>query len=228
MRLRTDSLPRTLRLSRDQVRRALAIPSKHFLSRGFSPEVLDAFDVGESAKLKRAVVPLYDDTGEACTGYTVRSLKPPCQACNQHHEPGVDCRWGQQRWGIMGGFPKRTYLYNYARAKKTDSPVIFLTEGPPDVWRLAESGHVAVALLGADATDEQLHKLAALGKTVRVAFDNDPPGVAARERFQRKQAASGIDFPWAFFSAPAEYKDLGETPVEELRRAVQQAEDRGT
>jgi hypothetical protein len=208
-----------LHLTREQVREPLRIPSRHFLSRGFSPEVLDALDVGDSAKLGRAVVPLYDAEGTTCIGYTFRSLKPPCKACRKHHDPWVACRYGQSRWGIMKGFPKRSYLYNYAAALRADGTA-FLVEGPPDVFRLAEAGHTAVALLGSDATDEQLRLLAALEKPILVAFDNDPAGEVALGRFRRKYEASDVTFEWDPFAVPGPYQDVGETPVEELRRAI--------
>src|SRR5579864_1727038 len=54
--VRQPRLRKTLNLTRARVRQQLAIPSEYFLSRGFSREVLDAFDVGYSHKLKRSVV----------------------------------------------------------------------------------------------------------------------------------------------------------------------------
>jgi hypothetical protein len=203
-------------MTREQVRRALDIPARHFLERGFSPDVLDAFDVGYSARCKRVVVPFYDDAGRFCIGYTMRSYKPPCDACRKHHYPREDCRWGQQKWGIMAGFPKRTYLYNYAAALRTTDPRVFLVEGPPDVWRLAEAGYVGVALLGSILTEEQREKLAALGKHITVAMDDDEPGRAATERLRRDLAGLRCDF----FPVPRPYKDFGDTPVAILREAI--------
>lgn len=206
-----------IHLTRDQVRGALKIPSQHFLGRGFSREVLDHFDVGDSAKLRRAVVPLYDDEGTTCIGHTFRSIKSRCRESEKHHDPGTACRWGQQKWGINRGFPKRTYLYNLAAARASASSFVLLVEGPPDVWRVHEAGYVAVALLGADATEEQLHKLASLRRRILVAFDNDPPGEAARRRFRERH----VDFPWEFLEVPKSDEDPGDTPTAVLREAIE-------
>ena len=207
---------RTLCLTREEVRAALTIPSRYFLRRGFSRDVLDRFDVGDSAKLRRAVVPLYDEEGETCIGYTFRSWKPPCDACRKHHDPGTDCRYGQQKWGIMAGFPKRTYLYNLAAAKRSNDPRIFLVEGPPDVWRLAEAGYVGVALLGSAVCEEQLANLAALDKHITIALDSDGPGREAIDRLRRRVAG----LPCDFFPIPLPYKDFGNMPVVDLRDAI--------
>lgn len=145
-----------LNLTRGQVRAALTIPSSYFLGRGFSPEVLDAFDVGESSRLRRVVVPLYDEEGRKCIGFTVRSYRRRCENCRKHHDPGVPCIYGQQKWGLMAGFPKRTHLYGFAKAVRSTAETLYLVEGPPDVWRLAEAGYIGVALLGTVLTEEQL------------------------------------------------------------------------
>ena len=196
----------------------LAIPSPYFLARGFSRAVLDRFDVGESKKLGRAVVPLYDnENGRTCVGYLARSYRPPCGQCEKHHD-GPDCRYGQDRWKVAKGFPKADYLFNYAAAKATDAPFVFLVEGAPDVFRLAEAGFVGVALLGSEVSDVQLGKLAGIRREIWVAFDNDKAGEAARGRLAKRD----IKLPSVAFSAPAPYKDIGETPVDELQRAVRE------
>jgi DNA primase len=120
----------------------------------------------------------------------------------------------------MEGFPRNAYLYNYAAAKATDLPFIFLVEGPADVLRLAEAGFVGVALLGCDASPHQLAKLAALGKEVWVSFDNDDAGRDARGRFFKKLGSSGVHFPVQTFTAPSPHKDLGDATAEEIRRSV--------
>jgi hypothetical protein len=211
--------PELLDLTREQVRGPLTIPSPYFIGRGFSPAVLDAFDVGDSKKLRRAVVPLYDDEGTTCIGYVARSKRPECGRCGSNHD-GPDCQYGQPKWTMPRGFPSSTYLYNYAAAKASDAPFIFLVEGAPDVFRVAEAGYVGVALLGSDASDGQLRKLAGLGKEVWIAFDNDEAGKAAEERFWRKKIASGVSLPTRNFTTPEPYKDLGDTPSAELGRAI--------
>jgi 5S rRNA maturation endonuclease (ribonuclease M5) len=211
-----------LDLTRREVRARLDIPSRSFLDRGFSPEVLDQFDVGYSKKSRRDVVPLYDDGGQVCVGFEARSVLPRCESCKKHHTAGSDCKYGQSKWMGMKGFPKATYLYNYARAATTKAPFVFLVEGAPDVLRLADAGYVAVALLGSDASDDQLKKLAALGREVWIALDNDEAGEAARVRLDTRLLRPEFGFRRESFWAPAPFKDVGETPVDVLRRAVQE------
>jgi hypothetical protein len=218
---RPKPTPKLLNLTREQVRERLTIPSPYFVDRGFPPEVLDAFDVGYSPVLGREVVPLYDDTGEVCIGFEARSNKPLCGDCKKYHMPGTECRYGQSKWRGLPGFLKDQYLYNYARAVDTEAPFVFLVEGSPDVFRLAEAGYIGVAILGSDATEKQLRKLAALGKEVWIAFDNDDAGLAARERFWDKKLRSGIRFSTESFTVPNPYKDLGEMPPAEIKRAVE-------
>ena len=75
----TRRAPRqTFSWTRDQVRSRLTIPSPYFLSRGFHPSVLDRLDIGESHKLGRVVIPIYDDSGRRCIGYVSRSVHPDC------------------------------------------------------------------------------------------------------------------------------------------------------
>jgi hypothetical protein len=220
---RPQAGPTLLDLTREQVRERLEIPSPYFLSRGFSRDVLDSFDVGHSAKLNREVVPLYDELGTTCIGYVARTNKPFCTGCDGHHEPGAHRLFGEPKWKAMQGFPRATYLYNYAAANAADSPFIFLVEGPPDVLRLAEAGFVGVALLGCDASPQQLAKLAALGKEIWVSFDNDEAGRAAEQRFWKKMDSCGIRFPARPFSPGTNGKDLGDTGIEEIRTAVGRA-----
>jgi hypothetical protein len=217
IRRRPRPEPTLLELTREQVRHQLMIPSRYFLERGFSREVLDAFDVGYSPKLERDVVPLYDETGEVCIGYEARSNKPRCDACKRFHWPGEACRSGESKWLGLSGFPKHSYLYNYARAKATTSPFVFLVEGTPDVLRLADAGFIGVALLGSDASEVQLGLLTDLGKEIWVAFDDDDAGRAASERFFKKK----VGFRAVSFPVPEPYKDLGETPADELRGQIE-------
>lgn len=219
---RPDPAPRPypFSLTRDEVRGALTIPSRYFLERGFSAVVLDKFDVGDSAMLKRAVVPLYDDEGTTCVGYAARSKWPLCDACKKHHF-GPDCRYGQHKWELPEDFPAGSYLFNYAAARETACPFVLLVEGVGDAIRVAEARYVAVAVLGSEPSVEQVRKLAALDKPVWVAFDNDDAGEKGRLRLREWIEAGGLRLRTEAFHAPAKYKDIGEVPAEELARAVE-------
>jgi hypothetical protein len=214
--------PKLLNLNRETVRRVLTIPSPYFLSRGFSRAVLDEFDVGDSSHpdmKTRAVVPLYDDTGQVCIGYAARSKHPECGRCGWHHY-GPKCGNKPPKWKVPAGFPSDRYLFNYARAKASDAPFIFMVEGVPEVLRLAEAGYVGVALLGSEPTEEQVRKLVALDREIWVAFDNDKAGEDAREILWTRKKAAGVRFPTESFYVPDPYKDIGEVPIDTLRQAI--------
>jgi hypothetical protein len=200
--------------SREQVRARLVIPSPYFVTRGFSPAILDGLDVGHSPKLGRSVVPLYDDQGEVCVGYISRSERPPCDRCGGCHHLTEDCRYKQAKWSFPPGFSKGAYLYNYQNARQSPSPLVLLVEGPGDVFKAAEAGLTAVALLGTDLSDQQVGKLAVLGKEVVICLDNDRAGKEQAGVAWKRVWARAV---WAsIWSPPEKYKDLGEMPVEEV------------
>jgi 5S rRNA maturation endonuclease (ribonuclease M5) len=221
LKTRTANQPPQLEgLSREQVRKRFTIPSPFFVKRGFSPEVLDNFDVGHSRDFNREIVPCYDETRDKCIGSTFRSIKRMCDVCRKYHDRWVDCKWGQGKWGISFGFPKRNFVYNLGNAKKSGSPNIFLVEGAPDVWRLTEAGHIAVAVLGSDVTDDQLAKLQSLRKTILVAFDNDKAGRSGWDHLQSKLASCRTASNFVRFTIPEECKDLGDISARQLRKVI--------
>jgi hypothetical protein len=197
--------------SRSQVRQRLEIPSPYFLSRGFSPDVLDRFDVGESAVQNRAVVPIYEN--DRYVGFISRSTKPHCGSCGKCHEPD-GCGSGEPRWMFPPNFPKGEYLFNYAEALKSQAPFILLTEGAPDVLRAAEAGVVAVCGFGTDLTNVQAIKLSGLNKPVLVAFDNDDAGLPAAQAVARqlREGRTRVEVR----HPPKEYKDVGEMTATEV------------
>lgn len=195
-------VPDSLSLTREQVRQRLEIPSRYFLGRGFSPAVLDRFDIGESPRLGRAVAPIYDDSGLTCVGCISRSVHPVCG----HGEP---------RWMFSKGLHKGDYLYNFAAAKQSNAPFVLLVEGVPDVLRAAEAGLSAVTGFGNALSEPQKTKFALLNKQVVVAFDNDAPGrTGAKEVAHELQriARTLIHHP------PDGYKDVGEMSTEAVTR----------
>ncbi len=203
-----------LQLTRDQVRSRLQIPSPYFLSRGYSAEVLIDLDVGHSPKLKKTIIPAYDDAGLTCVGFLMRSEKPFCEACGPCHYSRSECRYGQARWAISRGFRKQQFLYNLAAAKRSENPFLVLVEGPSDAFRSLEAGFPAVALLGTDMSDVQVEKLAVLNKKITIAFDNDKAGRENSPKIQARLAARGIETK--IWHPPAPFKDVGEMPTQEV------------
>jgi hypothetical protein len=196
-----------LSLSREQVRSSLVIPSPYFVARGYSPALLDAFDVGHSNKLGRSVVPFFDQTGEVCIGYQARSERPQCRKCKRFHDECQPCYAAEFKWNVLAGFPKGNYLYNYHMALRSDSQFVLLVEGPGDVWAATAADALAVASLGHGLSAKQTEKLARLGKRVLVAFDNDDSGRDGAVSTVNRLKAAGVNTRFA--TLPPEFHDLG-------------------
>jgi Toprim-like len=215
--VRSKPPSKLLNITRARLRERLVVPSPYFVSRGFSPAILDGFDVGHSTKLGKSIVPLHSDDGQVCVGYMARSEWPACTQCRRYHRPGADCwaRYAAPKWTMMEDFAKGSHLYNYHGALRSPSRVVVLMEGPGDVWRVAEAGYLAVAMLGLDLSRQQAQMLRALQKSVLLVLDNDTPGRKARYRLEEclSRAVRGVHSLYL----PPRYKDLGDIPLEEAR-----------
>jgi hypothetical protein len=179
-------------LTREKVRARLTIPSPYFLSRGFGPEVLDRYDVGDSARLDRVVMPVYDDEGVRCIGWAERSFHPACRFCHKAHAADALCTSGEPRWRFPRGFTKGHWLYGYAEAARSPLPFVLLVEGIPDVLRAAEAGLPAVACLGTELSELNRMKIASLCKRVVVAFDNDDAGQRQGQAVVKRLSEFGV------------------------------------
>lgn len=179
--------------TKEQVRKKLIIPSKYFLTRGFSREILNKFDVGESLKknvkmINRAIVPIYDinHTYVGCTG---RSIFEKCK-CGFFHDPENQSHPKYTKWMNSAGFNKEKHLYNLNNAKPfiLKTGVCVVVESPGNVWKLEEAGILnSVALLGASMNDDQKSLLDASGAmTLYCLMDNDSAGQAGANEIYKK------------------------------------------
>ena len=230
---RTPSKPSLPKLTREQVRARLAFPSTYFLKRGFSIEILNAMDIGYcSDRFKsffgRHLVPVYDEEGKFCVGVLGRLPyeRCPIPECGLHHRPDTPCpsrdrRDAFSKWRNSAGFAKSSHLYNYASAKRTDSPFVLLVEGPCDVWSALESDVPAVAVMGTDLSRIQAEKLARLGKLVLLAFDNAEAGQNGMRAAADHLSQTGVK--WEPLHVPAEYHDVGEMFPSEVAAWVETA-----
>ncbi len=185
------------------------LPSKYFLSRGFKPETLIHFGVGDctdkSSKLyDRSIIPIHNDTGEKVIACIARSIKE-----YKHPKFLLDPK----------GFVKRYFFYNYHRAiinvRKTSSLV--LVEGQGDVWRLHEAGITqSMSIFGRTLSKEQETKLYKMPLThIVVLMDNDQAGREAKVQLQRQL---GRMYKLSFPRIPT--KDVGEMSVEQINKIV--------
>lgn len=192
-----------LNLSREQVIQTLNIPSEYYIGRGYLPETLVAFDVGEcynSSKQmhNRAVVPIYDIDGSyaGCTG----------RALNDETKP---------KWFNSKGFKKALYLYGVSVTmpyiKQTNTVV--LVEGQGDVWRLYEAGIKNCAgIFGSDLSEDQLVALEEMEIfNIVILTDTDEAGEKAAEGIKNK---GGRRFN--YYRPKISKKDIGEMTIEEI------------
>lgn len=187
-------------ISRDKVRKNLSIPSKYFIQRGFSQEILDKYDVGDCLSQtkemsNRAVVPIYDQHYSTMIGCTGRSIFNKCDSCKAFHDikddcPNEDNAWKMSKWKHSSGFKTQDSLYNFWFAKdyikETGSAI--LVESPGNVWKLEENNiHNSVALFGSNLSDRQKTILDTSGAmNLIVIMDNDEAGEKARKQIDNK------------------------------------------
>lgn len=186
------------RISRQSVRKHLQIPSKYFMDRGFSKEILDKYDVGDCVldnkeMSNRAVVPIYDMDYKFMVGCSGRSFYNKCDICGSYHAnqcPNNSELWRHCKWKHSSGFKTQESLYNFWFAKDhiLKSHKIILVESPGNVWRLEENNiHNSVALFGANLSDKQKTLLDISGAMeIIIIMDSDEAGSKARQQIYNK------------------------------------------
>lgn len=188
------------KVSRNFVQKNLQIPSQYFLSRGFLPETLVKYDVGECVTegremFNRAVVPIYDHEYKYMVGCSGRSLFEKCSSCKAFHKSDENCpdsenSWKLSKWKHSYKFKSEEHLYNFWFAKSfiKESASVILVESPGNVWRLEEAGiHNAVAIFGSSLSDRQKMILDTSGAmTIITMMDNDEAGQKASQKISDK------------------------------------------
>ena len=193
--------------TRKQVRERLVIPCEFYLSRGYSPEALDEFDVGtcedpKSEMYKRAVFPIYDEGDEYMIGCVGRTI---CE--------------DQRKWINKKGFNKSSFLYNYGKAIKhiDKSSTIILVEGQGDVIRLYEAGILnAVGIFGSHLSDSQeflLQKSGALN--VVIMTDSDDAGQRCRDEIKEK-----LQYSFNIYDVITPSNDIGDMTIEQINEII--------
>lgn len=192
-----DNLPK---ISRNNIRNSLQVPSNYFIQRGFDAKILDKYDVGlcdkpEKEMYNRAVAPIYDIDYKYMVGCTGRSIFDKCQYCGSFHNPNHSCptledKWKYSKWKHNYQFKSQNHLYNLWYAKKyiLESSKVILVESPGNVWKLEENGiHNSVALFGSSLSDKQKILLDGSGAmTIISIMDNDEAGIKALDIIKNK------------------------------------------
>ena len=197
-------------------RAAMEIPSPYYLDRGYSPEVLNRYDVGTCDSPgkplhNRAVVPVFDTEAKTIIGFTGRSLFEGCPECKNHH-PAGEC-FHAPKWKHTSGFQKENCLYNmwYAKQNIMETGVIVLVESPGNVWRLEEAGiHNSVAIFGAHISDAQKHLVDSSGAlSIVCLLDNDEAGRKGAQKISELFATM-----YRLYFPSLEANDIGDMRVD--------------
>ena len=155
----------------------LKIPSEYYLERGYTPETLSFFGVGDcwdtnekNPMANRSIVPIYNKDG-ALRAYAGRTLIGD-----------------KKKWKKSYGFAKANHIYGYNHSKGPilDSGYAVIVEGFGDVWRLNEAGIKTYgAIMGAFMSDYQLYLLECSGAFHLVILtDMDDAGRACAKQIQ--------------------------------------------
>ena len=196
---------KTTSLTREQIRARLEIPPEFYLSRGFSREVLDEFDVGlctnpKTEMYNRVVFPIYDNSGKYMAGCVGRTI------CND-----------KVKWKNQKGFNKGDFIYGYAKTLPyvCRTGVAILVEGQGDVMKLWMAGIKNVfGMLGSQLNSNQELLLQRTGVTDIITFgDKDEAGNKFRSECDRKLTR--------LFNVKhiiPELHDAGEMSIEDLRK----------
>lgn len=188
------------KITREQIRSKLLIPANYYLDRGYSSEILNAYDVGLCIDKKkkmydRVVIPCYDETGDSYVGCTARSKFEKCGKCGFWHDENKFCpitkfdmyksaKWLHDPPGALFG----KVLFNTWKAKdeirKTRKAII--CEGPGDCIKLASLGiHNSLGVFGNCLKPGQIQILDSLGvMDLIVMLDNDEAGIKGAEQIK--------------------------------------------
>lgn len=224
----TETEEKTInKISRGQVRKSLNIPSQYFIDRGFSPEILDKYDVGDCTNnqkemYNRAVVPIYDVDYKYLTGCSGRSIFKKCNSCDHYHEnacPTDAELFKNSKWRHSLNFKSQNNLYNFWFAKDyiKSSKQAIIVESPGNVWKLEEAGiHNAVAIFGTNLSNYQKMLLDSSGAmSLVIAMDNDEPGHKAAEIIASKCCKI-----YNISKLKISKTDIGDMTIEEIKQEI--------
>jgi 5S rRNA maturation endonuclease (ribonuclease M5) len=191
----------------DNILEVIKIPSAYYIRRGYTEAILRKFNVGDcydrsNPMFNRAVVPIYD-VNKNYVGCSAR-------ATTEGYKP---------KWKNTEGMLKTNYIYGldqaYDEIKRTG--VIFLVEGPGDLWRMHEANYNNTgALFGVALTEAQLILLESLPiSDIILATDSDKAGNEAAEKIKKQ-----LQRKFNVRRLLTNYKDIGENQSDKLKEII--------
>lgn len=210
-----------------EYRKQFSIPSRYYIGRGFSDEVLSRYLVADSNQygtlFKRAIIPLLKD--RKVMGISSRSILKQCNECNLFHqgccpEPDKKGYPSYQRW--VHKLKKSQNLYNYHQSLDwlCEHKTCIMVESPNSVLKMEDAGIPgSLATFGCKVSRGQFELLAKAGvETIILMFDGDDSGTSGARSIANKY---GMDFNIKIPSIDMENgKDLADYPTETVRRTM--------
>lgn len=159
----------------EEIRCKHQIPSKEFLKRGYSADILTRMCIGDYGN--RTIVPVFDDDPNFIVGFTARTTYPKCGKCGLYHEE-ESCEKGEPKWKHSAGFTTTDYLYNYSELLMGNHKTATIVESPGNALRLMDAGYLpVVCIFGSYLSLKQRYLLSAAGvQKIHVLMDGDEAG----------------------------------------------------
>lgn len=169
----------------------VTIPSKYYIDRGFSREILIKYSIGDTQQFpytNRSLVPIKTEDGKLM-GFSGRSNYTICPKCKYYHSKYESCidkgyKYAHmyKKWFHSSGLKKSRTLYGIDKHKQLDK--IAIVEGPSCVWRLDEIDIPGGAVLGKSFSKDQATILKQRGvKSVFLLSDEDEAGAEFKKQF---------------------------------------------
>jgi 5-methylcytosine-specific restriction endonuclease McrA len=204
----------------------------YLLERGFSAEILVAYEVLDDIRHQRAIVPIRDWDGVlwGWSGRTYQKL-PICQRCNATTEKIGECQkcgYSVPKWLHSTGLDRKHLLYGSHQYEL--KPHVIVQEGFLDVWRTAEveqdengkSISIPLAIMGSHPNPEQLESLLRHHTGwIWTMGDNDEAGRRMNQEMIQMMQALAPERRIGIIWNPAHRKDPGELSFQEGRKLNQ-------
>lgn len=202
---------------------SVTIPCPYYIDRGFSPETLIKFGIGQTQQFPytaRSLVPIKYIDGRLM-GFSGRSTYPKCEKCSFYHSKYQTCISKDyeyahmfNKWFHYSGMKKNLTMYNIERIHNTKK--LAIVEGPSCVWRLDTFSVPSCATLGKTFSQEQYNILKAIGiDSVLLLSDQDEAGLEFRKKFISKWHSV---FKIYIIDLPK--KDITEMSDEEIKNTI--------